>query len=1062
MSEMCCEKFARGFEQYMREGVAPSAELAGVFGKFKNWLMQIYQTIKGLGKPINADIRGVFDRMLAMEPHGTVVTPERAAGPTIHDIHEADAAETEPQHAEPVADRIVAEKEQAVQDLTPEIQNEIAPVIAKVEAEAAAGTQPDGQADGAAAGNGQVEPGGGGPEPKPGGGSGGIWDSAKLEGGGEPVSEGAGVPEPERGRDSDADAGHPLAGRPAVKFGPAESPFIDKAGNIRVENLTDAKEVGDAIKNSAERNGDFEGVRGRMTKGQMMELADDMGLSPDKMDERALGALLGGLDNMAPKVLAARKLLVASATNVSRLAKAVVELGTDHARLEFATAISRHDMIQSALSGATASWGRTGSAFHNLMGGWEDAKTLNQLLKENTGRDLYQIDRIAKLASTMDTPQQMSKFVQDTKKTGFRRMALEYWINGLISGPATHTTYMAGNLLLGMVKAGPETAAAAMIGGIRSGMGREGETVRMGEVGAQFKGAAQGFAPALNASIDAFKSGVTTLLPGENAAKMASSGAGAMPMQPGAEYATAARLDPTSDMASVAANLYASIRGARDGLLSGAALLRAGGADGAPLFGLQESPLGVIPDITVKGVNALPVGTLARAPGRFIAAIHSFFRSMNYSMDINAQAFRQAAGEPINADQFAARLADLRQNPTEGMMTAAAAKATDLTLMGQGSAFVQALSRLTNTEILGFPYLKFVDPFVHIAGNILDQSLVQRSPVGLLSKQLRADLMSKDNVTADTAMAKMLCGTILGMTMGGLASQGLASGSGPSDPRKAAMWRLAGNQAHSVRIGDVWYDTHRLGPMGMLASVSADLYDVAHKASTEDAATVASMIVHAFTQNILDESFMRGPADLIKALEDSDRYGASYARNMAASFVPYSVGMSQMARASDPYSRQARTMMDAVKAKIPGMSEELMPRRDIWGEPMLNPDALGAAGVTAIYERQMSHDPVNAAMVQLGIGPAPVERKIRNVELTEKQYDDFARIAGRATKMRLDKFVNSQDWQRMPKEIQIHLIEETLRQSREMARGYIMSQDRTIPVRAYQLKMQKLQKGPIE
>ena len=52
----------------MREGIAPSQQLAGTFAKFKNLLIPICPTIEGLGEPINDDIRGVFDRMLATEP----------------------------------------------------------------------------------------------------------------------------------------------------------------------------------------------------------------------------------------------------------------------------------------------------------------------------------------------------------------------------------------------------------------------------------------------------------------------------------------------------------------------------------------------------------------------------------------------------------------------------------------------------------------------------------------------------------------------------------------------------------------------------------------------------------------------------------------------------------------------------------------------------------------------------------------------------------------------------------------------------------------------------------
>ena len=138
------EKFARGFEQYLREGVAPSPELASVFARFKQWLMTVYQTIKGLGKPINEDIRQVFDRMLAAEPQRTVIAPEFARGPTLADIHTVDAQTTEPHEADAAAERVAAERARYEAELPPRIANEIAPSIQKVEAEraAAAGIEP--------------------------------------------------------------------------------------------------------------------------------------------------------------------------------------------------------------------------------------------------------------------------------------------------------------------------------------------------------------------------------------------------------------------------------------------------------------------------------------------------------------------------------------------------------------------------------------------------------------------------------------------------------------------------------------------------------------------------------------------------------------------------------------------------------------------------------------------------------------------------------------------------------------------------------------------------------
>ena len=90
------------------------------FAQFKQWMTAIYQTLKGLGKPINDDIRQVFDGLLAEEPHRTVILPEAERGPTLADIHEADAELTHPKDAEAVGDRIVAERDRAIQDHEPE------------------------------------------------------------------------------------------------------------------------------------------------------------------------------------------------------------------------------------------------------------------------------------------------------------------------------------------------------------------------------------------------------------------------------------------------------------------------------------------------------------------------------------------------------------------------------------------------------------------------------------------------------------------------------------------------------------------------------------------------------------------------------------------------------------------------------------------------------------------------------------------------------------------------------------------------------------------------------
>lgn len=61
------EKFARTYEQYLKEGKAPSVNLMDAFASFGSWMLQIYKKSKVPGSDLAPEIRDIFDRMLATE-----------------------------------------------------------------------------------------------------------------------------------------------------------------------------------------------------------------------------------------------------------------------------------------------------------------------------------------------------------------------------------------------------------------------------------------------------------------------------------------------------------------------------------------------------------------------------------------------------------------------------------------------------------------------------------------------------------------------------------------------------------------------------------------------------------------------------------------------------------------------------------------------------------------------------------------------------------------------------------------------------------------------------------
>ncbi len=84
------EKWAQGFEAYLFEGKAPSAELKPIFRRFAEWLRQVYQGVRKLDIKLTPEIRGVMDRMLATDDQIQEVKAGMALEPLFQTAEEAD------------------------------------------------------------------------------------------------------------------------------------------------------------------------------------------------------------------------------------------------------------------------------------------------------------------------------------------------------------------------------------------------------------------------------------------------------------------------------------------------------------------------------------------------------------------------------------------------------------------------------------------------------------------------------------------------------------------------------------------------------------------------------------------------------------------------------------------------------------------------------------------------------------------------------------------------------------------------------------------------------------
>lgn len=773
-------------------------------------------------------------------------------------------------------------------------------------------------------------------------------------------------------------------GSPNERFGEPASGLTDKAGNIRLDNLNQPEDVLHAIREAAAENDDFtQARRGVVSDAEVFDLADSLGMRPGDLSLRQVGQAFN-----AEQIVAARKLLIETATR-TRDAMIKAATGSEADVLAYGRAKALHRMVQEQVAGITAEAGRALRAFR-MLEGEQDIAAVNQFVKQATGRDLFQLRQEAQAGAALETPAQVSKFVNDmsaqTRWQRARSQIISYFINNLISGPITHAAYGVGNTMSALFKAGVTTPVAAAIDTLRGASGPD--RVYLGEAGAQLYGLARGMRDGFVPGWEAFKSGV--------------------PFMKGEE-------------------------------------LRQGSF--ADAFGDTYRPQ-VIPGMA---------GRILEAPGRMVSAIHVVFYGMNYEAEIARQAYRQASAEGLDGEAFNARVADLSQSPPMSMVERAHQEALSMVLMGRPryGTMQQKVADLINSNII----LKLAMPFVQIGTNIVGEGLVKHSPLAVLSEEARADLAGTNGqVARSTQMAKIGVGTGLMAGAMGLAAEGLITGGGPSDPKDAAAWRMAGNQPYAIRVGETWYPYRKmLGPFGLMIGAAADMYHAGHLLSEGEQTKAAAAMVFGLSEAVLNETWMSGASNLMNAARHWDAGGETYLDNVATGFIPFSSALRQVAAQIDPYAREAHGLVDKVRNQVPWLSEDLLPQRDIFGAPMDRHTMMGPTDV--------NNDPVVQRLEALqeaghAVFPAKLESKIVGVKLTPQQYDRFGQTAGMMVRMHLDAIVKVPGFSILPEQIQAERIKSAITTAREQARTLVKLEYPAIPMQAMENKAVLLKGKP--
>ena len=400
------------------------------------------------------------------------------------------------------------------------------------------------------------------------------------------------------------------------------------------------------------------------------------------------------------------------------------------------------------------------------------------------------------------------------------------------------------------------------------------------------------------------------------------------------------------------------------------------------------------------------IGNIVRIPGRALAASDEFFKTIGYRMELNAQALRQAAGEVhagvIPADGIKARVAELLENPPENLRMSAVDQALYQTFTNSPGKLAQGLQSLKAQ----FPALTVILPFVRTPANILKYTF-ERTPLAPLMSSVRADIAA-GGARQDLALARLSTGTALMMVAADMAMSGTVSGSGPKDTSERQALERTGWQRNSIKVGDRWYAYNRLDPAGSLLGLAAEMVEILNNSEDEDTeegvGEAAVAAIASISATVMSKTYLSGIADLFEAISDPKRYTETFVQRLVGSTVPAIVG--EAARTADPYSREVFGMLDAIKRRTPGLSDDLPLRRDIWGRPVTYQSGLGWAYdvFSPIYTKPAKAEPVDDEMLRLGKAVSMPSKRATfqgvNIDLNNYPgaYSRYVELAGNELK----------------------------------------------------------------
>lgn len=812
--------------------------------------------------------------------------------------------------------------------------------------------------------------------------------------------------------------------------------------------------------------GDALGIKTeRVTFDEIRTKAADLGV-----DEKFLSGLIDNQGKMLPSAVdtyRAFQVLEKSADELGRLF-GLVNSGqaTEAQMLQLRQQISLHGLIQKAVKGVQTETARALAVMRIPRDGNIDV--IRQVLDQTGGAESLQ--DLARAYISLPTTAARNQLIEKSMLSTVKDVWFTTWINGLLSSPVTHAKNMVGNTLFGAYQI-PERLVAAFYSnvlpaGVRSWKalvpGSAKEKVEYDELLTEI----QSFTSSVKRGLELASRAWRTEMPSDPLTKL--------------------ELRRSGDQPDIS----------------------------AAAFGIEPDKwYGKAVDLYGKAITI---------PGRALMTEDEFFKGWYYQTAFDRLALRRSksvyrdaieggADEATAAARAADEIEAIYKNPPKDLDEEA------MNYARRGTFTMELPPMLKEVEkSFQNPIAKMVVPFFRTPANI-GMEVLERTPFApLVSSRFRNEFM-QGGPARDLAIAKVTMGSALLATFASMSTEGLLTGRGPGRAADREALLRGGWQPYSlvlpradfegqitrlsslgrVSIGDdkIYVSFNGMEPISAFLAMAADYAEYARY--EEDAEKINEVFMGAaygLFEYLGEQPWLTGVADVATSLfgpmPSADQGGAKRAEAvvnaLTKQFTSFAIGGSPlgaynsavaaierfMAPEASDTSVKGESLPMGVKgfyeglkkymARVPGLSANLPPKLNLWGDPILQGQGKAYEMVLPTRVSPGQFSMTDDILVQLGSPIGMPQRKVNGVELDANQYNRLLTIYGKELKVNgmdaktaIYDMATSPGFNRQNLDDQQRLIRMVHDQYMEAARKTLVMEDPALQLKIQQMDMKK-------